>query len=377
MHSKTLCLLLLFFPTTCFAQRRTPLDVRPETEEFKQAVENLRGVMKEMQEVAVRFNTGEREEGDKWRAAWNEIYPRADKAFYEMLLAAAKEFAEAPAQKASTANWLFRICSEEVEADRFEGILPVLEILVKDRPEFNEAQRLLGITCFALAEYERGKESIDFLAKQLETPEQMAFIRDNLDDLIAQREREYAKRKKDADPNNPVPRVLIRTTKGDIEVELFENEAPETVGNFISLVESGEYDHKPFGTGMKHFLVQGGGDDFGEPPYTIVSERSKPEARDFYRGTLGMALSGVPPKANSAYAQFFFALMPNPELNKNYTAFGRVVKGLEVMSALTKIDPTKEKKEDEVKEEPDEIIEMTILRKRDHEYKPNKAKSLE
>ena len=99
----------------------------------------------------------------------------------------------------------------------------------------------------------------------------------------------------------------------------------------------------------------------------------RPDARDFYRGTLGMALSGNP---DSGYSQFFIALMPNEELNGKYTAFGRVVKGIEVIANLNKIDPqTKSKDSQSPRDEPDEILEIRVLSKRDHDYVPRKVEN--
>ena len=77
-----------------------------------------------------------------------------------------------------------------------------------------------------------------------------------------------------------LPRVKLTTTKGVIVLELFENEAPETVGNFVSLVEAGKYDTLTFHRVLKNFMAQGGdpkGDGSGGPGYHIYCECYKPD----------------------------------------------------------------------------------------------------
>ena len=350
---------------------RTPLKIDPKTDEFKAAVDDFREVMKEMQSIATHYNTAKKGQVQKWKDKWNEMYPTVVQTFHSMLQAGAKEYAADPENSLVIASWLFKIAGQETEEDRYEGLLPILETLAMDKPEFVEAQRLFAVTSFALSEYERGRKAIEFLANGEQYP-QLKIYSENIDRLIEQRDREMQARKQDAE-GEPLPKVLIRTNKGDIEVELFENHAPETVANFISLVEEGFYDHKAL-SGVKHFAVFGGVEEMAEaPPYTIYSEREKEGARAFLRGTMGMTLT-KPESPDSAYGQFFFSLLPNQELQHMHTAFGRVTKGIEIMAALQKIDPRDKEKEDKKKSQPDEILEMVVLSKRDHPYVPNKVK---
>ncbi|MCC7334349.1 MAG: peptidylprolyl isomerase [Pirellulaceae bacterium] len=167
----------------------------------------------------------------------------------------------------------------------------------------------------------------------------------------------------------------MHTTKGDIEIELFENQAPETVGNFISLVESDFYVGRVFHRVIENFMAQTGcpiGDGSGGPGYTIYGETDRPGARKYFRGTVGMALSGHP---DSGGSQFFITFLPRPDLDGQYTAFGRVTAGIDVLGDLVRVNP---ESEDEEKKKPaamlDEIVSIEVLFKRDHEYQPNKVK---
>ncbi|MDO4551691.1 MAG: peptidylprolyl isomerase [Planctomycetia bacterium] len=160
---------------------------------------------------------------------------------------------------------------------------------------------------------------------------------------------------------------MIRTNKGDITVELFENEAPNTVANFISLVESGFYNNKTFHRVIPEFMAQGGcpnGTGTGGPGYCIKCETNNPKARKHFRGTLSMAHAGK----DTGGSQFFLTFVPTQHLDGMHTAFGRVITGMEVLSKLERIDPAQPLPG----QQPDKILEMKVLRKRPHEYIPQK-----
>jgi cyclophilin family peptidyl-prolyl cis-trans isomerase len=162
-----------------------------------------------------------------------------------------------------------------------------------------------------------------------------------------------------------LPRVKLQTSKGDITIELFENEAPNTVASFISLVEKGFYDGVPFHRVLPQFMAQGGdptGKGDGGPGYRIKDEFDNPGARMHFRGTLSMANTGQP---NTNGSQFFLTFRPTPHLNGRHTVFGRVIDGFDVLPKLTRINP-----QEPSGATPDKIVKATVIRKRDHEYKP-------
>lgn len=171
-----------------------------------------------------------------------------------------------------------------------------------------------------------------------------------------------------------LPRVELQTNKGKILVELFENEAPNTVANFISLVENKTYDGIKFHRVLPNFMIQGGdpnskdddpaNDGQGGPGYTIKCECYKDDARMHFAGSLSMAHAGK----DSGGSQFFITHLPTRHLNPNndtpynHTVFGRVVEGLDVVRSIEK----------------DDVIEKaTVIRKRDHEYKPETTPEVE
>ena len=144
------------------------------------------------------------------------------------------------------------------------------------------------------------------------------------------------------------PRVVLDTSKGKIVLELYLQKAPETVVNFLGYVDAKFYDGTIFHRVIPKFMIQGGGflplmkRKPGKGP--INNEADKGLKND--RGTIAMARTGDP---HSATAQFFINSINNSFLNhKNktqqgwgYTAFGRVIKGMDVVGVISAVKTTK------------------------------------
>ncbi|MDV2504526.1 MAG: peptidylprolyl isomerase [bacterium] len=146
--------------------------------------------------------------------------------------------------------------------------------------------------------------------------------------------------------------VTIETVKGTITLELFEDDAPNTVANFIALAEKGYYDGLTFHRVIEDFMIQGGdpkGDGTGGPGYSI---RDEINPRSHKRGALSMAKTAAPDTGGS---QFFITHKPTPWLDGKHTVFGQVTEGMEVVDAI---------------EQGDKITKVTVVSKRDHPYEP-------
>jgi cyclophilin family peptidyl-prolyl cis-trans isomerase len=154
--------------------------------------------------------------------------------------------------------------------------------------------------------------------------EQVEQYRQTLPTMRKAWEKEQAIRAAEAKADD-LPRVKLSTTKGDIVIELFENEAPQSVANFLSLVKKGFYDGVTFHRVIPGFMAQGGdpeGTGAGGPGYTIRDEHRQPNYRHHFRGTLSMAKTQAP---NSGGSQFFLTFVPTTHLDGAHTAFGRVI----------------------------------------------------
>ncbi|HEU0114424.1 MAG TPA: peptidylprolyl isomerase, partial [Thermomicrobiales bacterium] len=138
------------------------------------------------------------------------------------------------------------------------------------------------------------------------------------------------------DPNKTYTADL-QTNKGDIEVEFYPKDAPQTVNNFICLARDGYYDGTPFHRIVKGFVIQGGdptGTGRGGPGYQFNDE---PVKKDYEQGILAMANAG--PNTNGSQ---FFIVLDNLQgkLPKNYTIFGKVTSGMDVVQQIANT-PTK------------------------------------
>ena len=128
--------------------------------------------------------------------------------------------------------------------------------------------------------------------------------------------------------------AFIDTDRGTIQIELFMLDAPLTVENFLTLARKGFFTNLTFHRVVPNFVIQGGdprGDGEGGPGYTIRDEINQ---RPYLRGTVGMALDW----ADTGGSQFFITHSPAPHLNAKYTAFGRVVSGMEVVDQIVEGD---------------------------------------
>ena len=124
--------------------------------------------------------------------------------------------------------------------------------------------------------------------------------------------------------------ATINTSKGAMTLDLFASEAPLTVNNFVFLAREGFYTEGKFHRVMKDFMVQGGcprGDGTGGPGYRFQDE---PVTRRYVKGTLAMANAG--PNTNGS--QFFIVHGADAGLPPNYTIFGMLTGGEDVLNAL-------------------------------------------
>lgn len=235
----------------------------------------------------------------------------------------------------------------------------------------------VGVACFATHDFARAEDLLKQARAAGADDEQagVMFARigapylDQCKPYQAMWKKEQAIREKEAAATGDarLPRVLLKTNKGDIELELFENEAPNTVANFISLIEKKKYDGVAFHRVIPGFMAQGGDpntlnkdprdDGMGGPGYNIVCECYQPNARMHFQGSLSMAHAGK----DTGGSQFFLTHLPtshlNPDVDKarGHTVFGRITKGLDVALSLTPGD---------------RIVVASVLFKRNHPYVP-------
>ena len=164
------------------------------------------------------------------------------------------------------------------------------------------------------------------------------------------------------------PKVELETSKGNLVIELYENDAANTVANFIALIENGTFPGKDSGKSLKvldrtegYFIRTGSPDnsDLGAVEYKIKSEVAN-NAQRHEKGTLSMCLEvddQGQPVMNTASSQFFICLDTISFWDGRYTPFGKVTEGLDVLEKLTAEDS---------------ISATKVVAKRGHPYQPKK-----
>lgn len=153
-----------------------------------------------------------------------------------------------------------------------------------------------------------------------------------------------------------LPQVEITTNKGRIVLELFEDDAPNAVANFISLTEQGYYNGLRFHRVIPKFMAQGGDPHSKEadselvgrgfPGYRIKTNLSR---RQHFRGVISYANTGL----DTDGSQFFLTVVPSFWLNGKHAVFGRVIQGMELVDGIVQND---------------QMLTVKVLKKRDHEY---------
>ena len=142
--------------------------------------------------------------------------------------------------------------------------------------------------------------------------------------------------------------IIVMEDGGIMEGELYEDIAPKTVENFVSLIEKNFYDGLIFHRVIPGFMIQGGcpnGNGMGGPGYTIDGEFTSNGFKNdlkHSRGVLSMARAMDP---NSAGSQFFIMVADAPHLDGEYAAFGKITKGMDVADRIVNVqrDPWMDK----------------------------------
>jgi peptidyl-prolyl cis-trans isomerase B (cyclophilin B) len=164
--------------------------------------------------------------------------------------------------------------------------------------------------------------------------EQTSVPADTISSSLSDIEPEYAK----SAAGNPI--VVLKTSKGDIEIEVFEKVSPNHGGNFIKLVKNGFYDGLFFHKVIPDLLIESGdpsGTGAGGPGYSLEAEQTPYQNRAGYVGMLSAA------EGKSNGSQFYILIADNPEMDGANYCFGKVATGIEIALAISKVPVQKEK----------------------------------
>ena len=336
------------------------------TEAFALDMLKWRQILTDMRNLQKQAATAEGDALAELRKRWESLSGEAEQLLPQMRTSGVAAYDVAPNADRRLSRFLVKLLADDMQHDAYERARSLGETLIKGQSTVREIYDQTGLAAYSMHDFE-------FASKLLSHAQELdALSADGqkaLDSIESYQElwkAEQAIRAKEAEADD-LPRVKLTTNRGEILLELFENETPETVGNFIALVEDGLYDSLTFHRVLPGFMAQGGcpeGNGQGGPGYKIYCETNADNARMHFRGSLSMAHAGK----DTGGSQFFTTFRPTPHLNKQHTVFGRVIEGFDVLSAIQRRDPAKPDQA-----EADFITKAVVVRKRDHGYAPNKV----
>lgn len=339
---------------------------KPPAEEWKELVARRQAFIKTVESMQERLQTASQAERQKLVDQFRPLQAEFQTEVLPRMFDLAPEIFKKDPNDLDAAEIVVNRAYNE---NQYQEVLDLTQKLLGAGKKSAPFLNIRGVAQFALHDFEGAKATL-LEAKEAD-PELFAQLGakffESCDEYVDYWEHEQALREKEAQADD-LPRVLFKTSKGDIVLELFENEAPNTVANFISLVEKKKYDGIAFHRVIANFMAQGGdpntldndpsNDGGGGPGYTIACECYTDKARKHFQGSLSMAHAGK----DTGGSQFFLTHLPTAHLNytkgkdgSNHTVFGRVIKGMDVAWAIRPGD---------------KIESAKVLRKRDHEYKP-------
>ena len=345
-----------------------------EQEAFERTFERWKEVLKQLRELDVEYRTAHPARREPIEARYDDVVRQGEAIERELIDAAVLAFIDDPSSNQNLARFLLGVLGMEMAAERYEDALRLAQLLLDNEVRMPQLYNIAGVAAYNTNQFELARlhlrrahemNALDDAGRKCAAA--LAYSSEAWAEERELREAETAARN--------LPRVVLHTNKGEIEIELFEEQAPNTVANFISLVEDGFYDGLTFHRVKERFMAQGGcpeGDGTGGPGYTIRCEAYEDGARKHFRGSVAMANRGP----HTGGSQFYINFVPTPQLDGRHTVFGRVVRGLEVLSRLQRREP---RDPVDVAINPhaniiipraDRITRARVLRKRDHDYSP-------
>ena len=332
----------------------------------------------EVRQYEVRYFDSSRDESIEVRKEWEQLKAECQTQMDKLAEVATKLFDAQEKPSPELAELVARV-QEKALRDGFPSeAFRLGKKMIAVYPDMKKSEMVTALAAIKINEFDFAKKYYDENNGAIEAIEpEYSKLFGSIENLVTQFERERQFREQDA--KKELPLVTIETNRGVVKIELFEDQAPGTVANFISLVEQGFYDDLIFHWVLKSFAAETGvytrrrtssGVDVN---YFIVDEFDREDVRHHFRGSLSLIKSEA---ANTGNERFVICLEPVPLLDGKRTVFGRVVEGMEVMDGITHTYQLSEEGEPEPIPEvhPDYIVKTTVTRKRaDSEYKINKV----
>lgn len=376
-------------PPASLAERASGTAVR----EFQSVFQEWKRVLEELRRLAEEYSLAEPARRAEILPLYQQSFQKSEAILPRLVDSAEKAYQEGAQPDAQLQEFLLTYFYQRVAQDDYEIAYRIGSLLLKRGCQDRRLKNMTAYAAFCVNRYEEAWQLFQ-QAKAEGTFQPLprkdvlnATVEEFLRDPEPFRQNWQREEKlRETDAKADLPQVRLRTNRGDLVVELFEDQAPNTVANFLSLVERGFYNGLTFHRVIEGFMAQGGcpkGDGTGGPGYAIACECYQRNRRQHFRGVLSMAHAG----RDTGGSQFFITFVPTPHLDSRidpqtgqpeidpktgqpsvgHTVFGRVIEGIEVLAKLQRRSPTNP-------EAPpaDKILKAVVLRKRNHPYTPQK-----
>ncbi|MCR5162669.1 MAG: peptidylprolyl isomerase [Thermoguttaceae bacterium] len=349
--------------------------VKPAMAKYREAQAALKSALREAAELqrqylGIKTTDEEKEEIGEKLEKISKVVSKIHPKLFDL---AEKAWLEEPSREdGEFLNFIIQVLETRMTVGEYERADAIMQGLIALKipeilPDLYDAA---GEIAFMLNNFEQAARYFDLAEQNKVLSERCAGFKKDLSYYRSSWAKESLLRQQDAGKKD-LPRVTLDTTKGKIVLELYEDQAPNTVANFVYLAEKGYYDGMFF-----EQVIPGEGavagrsleTPEGDPGWTIRDEFDPTTSRNHYRGTISM-LRGEP---NSAGSTFFISFSPIKDLDGKYVVFGRVVEGMDVLTKLQIMDPANP----DPMAEPDQIEKASAVTKRDHKYRPKILKKV-
>ena len=300
---------------------------------LKELTPDFRKTLKAMWIAKARYEHADKADSYGYSKTWRENAIQGQTAYQKIKELSLQIYLKTEKPTDEQFKLAFQMALASVDEGRVGIVHRVLKKMSKLRPKDESVRTFAGRVAIFTNDFEAADSLLKTkpkLVEDLTRQEQILF--ENLDGFATLWTKEKAIREAEAKADD-LPRVELMTSKGKIVIELFENEAPHTVGNFIHLVESGFYENTLFYPVIRNYRSQAGFVFQGKPPemtdYKIVDESQAADARQVCRGSIASLPSGN----TFCGAQFSIYSAPFP-FGEQETVFGRVISGMDVVDVL-------------------------------------------
>jgi cyclophilin family peptidyl-prolyl cis-trans isomerase len=367
MNCRTFCGLLLCSVAAFSSWSRLAIAADPPppatAEDFAPLHQQWKKHLARFIQLRQQYQTDASADKPKLEAEAKQIAEQVQALMPRLIDAGIKAYEAKPNSDKELNDFMIAALADSVGSDNYELASQIAQLLVDSNLENQNLNLLAGLAFFNTNQFEAAEKHLQ-AAKDSRAinPDGLRLL-----ESIPEYHKKWAREQKfreAEDKAGDLPKVKLQTEHGDIVIALFEDQAPNTVANFINLVEKKFYDGLTFHRVIPGFMAQGGdpkGDGSGGPGYTIPDEVASPDHREHFRGSLSMAKTQAP---DSGGSQFFLCFVPTGHLDGQHTVFGRVVEGFDVLSKIQRTEGVPGRPSH------DKILKATVVSKRPHEYKP-------